>query len=61
MINKKHPKLAIKFQFQCQLLSISRSLAYRQVKGETDYNLELMTLIDKQFLAAPFYGVGQMR
>lgn len=59
MINQKHPKLAIKSQ--CQLLSISRSSVYRQVKDETDYNLELMTLIDKQFLATLFYGVRQMR
>lgn len=59
MINKQHPKLAI--QSQCQLLSISRSSVYRQAKGESDYNLELMTLIDKQFLATPFYGVRQMR
>ncbi len=52
MINKQHPKLAIKSQ--CQLLSISRSSVYRQAKGEIDYKLELMTLIDKQFLARAF-------
>ena len=43
MINKQHPKLAIKSQ--CQLLSISRSSVYRQAKGESDYNLELMRLM----------------
>ncbi|PCI88764.1 MAG: hypothetical protein COB24_02045 [Hyphomicrobiales bacterium] len=59
MINKQNSKLAIKSQ--CQLLLISRSSVYRQAKGETDCNLERMTLIDKQFLARPFYGVRQMR
>jgi putative transposase len=28
--------------------------------GETEMNLDLMLLIDKQFLDTPFYGVRQM-
>jgi putative transposase len=39
------------------LLSISRSSFYYEPKGETEMNLDLMRLIDKQFLEAPFYGV----
>jgi putative transposase len=45
---------------QCVLLSISRSSFYYEPKGETELNLDLMRLIDKQFLETPFYGVRQM-
>ncbi|WP_439331677.1 IS3 family transposase [Pelagivirga sediminicola] len=45
---------------QCALLSISRSSFYYEPKGETEMNLDLMRLIDKQFLETPFYGVRQM-
>jgi len=45
---------------QCALLSISRSSFYYEPKGETQLNLDLMRLIDKQFLETPFYGVRQM-
>lgn len=45
---------------QCALLSISRSSFYYEPKGETALNLDLMRLIDKQFLETPFYGVRQM-
>ena len=43
---------------QCKLLSISRSSFYYEAKGETELNLDLMRIIDKQFLETPFYGVG---
>ena len=45
---------------QCALLSISRSSFYYEPKGETEMNLDLMRVIDKQFLETPFYGVCQM-
>jgi putative transposase len=45
---------------QCKLLSISRSSLYYEPKGESELNLDLMRLIDKQFLETPFYGVRQM-
>lgn len=45
---------------QCKLLSISRSSFYYEPKGENETNLDLMRLIDKQFLERPFYGVRQM-
>ena len=45
---------------QCSLLSISRSSFYYEPKGESEMNLDLMRLIDKQFLETPFYGVRQM-
>ena len=58
MIEKNHPSLSV--GAQCRLLSISRSSFYYAPRGETAMNLDLMLLIDKQFLDAPFYGVRQM-
>ena len=58
MVEKNHPSLSV--GAQCRLLSISRSSFYYAPQGETAMNLDLMLLIDKQFLEAPFYGVQQM-
>ncbi len=45
---------------QCRLLSIKRSSWYYQCTGETPLNLELMRLVDEQFLETPWYGARQM-
>jgi len=45
---------------QCELLSISRSSYYYEATGENTLNLELMRLIDEQFLETPYYGARQM-
>ena len=58
MIERNHPMLSV--GAQCLLLSISRSSFYYTQQGETALNLDLMLLIDKQFLETPFYGVRQM-
>ena len=58
MIEQGHPALSI--GAQCRLLSISRSSFYHEPLGETEVNLTLMQLIDRQFLETPFYGVQQM-
>ena len=58
MIERAHPKLTV--GAQCRLLSISRSSFYYSPQGETAMNLDLMVMIDKQFLETPFYGVQQM-
>jgi putative transposase len=58
MIETDHPALSI--GMQCRLLSISRSSFYYEPQGESEMNLVLMLLIDKQFLETPFYGVQQM-
>ena len=58
MIEPGHPSLSV--GAQCRLLSISRSSFYYAPQGETEMNLDLMLLIDKQFLDTPFYGVRQM-
>jgi len=58
MVEPSNKQLSI--QTQCQLLSISRSGWYYESKGESPLNLTLMRLIDKQFLATPYYGSRQM-
>ena len=58
MIERTPPKRAV--GAQCQLLRVSRSSFYYTPQGETAMNLDLMLLIDKQFLDTPFYGVRQM-
>jgi putative transposase len=58
MIEPDHTRLSI--ARQCELVSISRSGLYRRPAGETPLNLELMRLIDAQFLETPWYGARQM-
>jgi len=41
-------------------LGLSRSVYYYHAKGETDENLKIMELIDKQYTETPFYGVLKM-
>jgi len=42
------------------LLEISRSGLYYQPKGVSEEDLALMKLIDRQYLATPFYGARKM-
>lgn len=58
LIEPKHPQLSV--VRQCELVSISRSGFYRRPVGETALNIELMRLIDAQFLEAHWYGSRQM-
>ena len=58
LIDPDHPELSV--VRQCELVSISRSGFYYQPAGETPLNLELMRLIDRQFLETPWYGSRQM-
>jgi putative transposase len=45
---------------QCELLGLARSSYYYQPAAESPYNLELMRLIDEQYLDTSYYGVGMM-
>jgi len=58
MIEKNHPDLSI--EKQCDLLSIHRSGLYYKPCEETPLNLELMELIDREFIRLPFYGSERM-
>ncbi|MBN2031323.1 IS3 family transposase, partial [bacterium] len=58
MIEPKHPQLSI--TRQCELVRIARSSYYYSPMGETPFNLELMKVMDMQFLDTPWYGSRQM-
>ena len=58
MISVSDPVLSIKEQ--CDLLSIHRSGLYYQPVGESAENLQLMRLMDEQYLSTPFYGFRKM-
>jgi len=58
LVEPDHPRLSI--VHQCKLLTINRSSYYYQPTGETPLNLELMRLIDEQYLETPWYGARQM-
>ncbi|MFC1943717.1 IS3 family transposase [Chloroflexota bacterium] len=53
-----HPSLSV--VRQRNLLDISRSGLYYQPVGISQEELILMKLIDRQYLAAPFYGARRM-
>ena len=46
---------------QCELLGISRSTHYYQPKPPLASDLELMRLIDEQYMKTPFYGARSIR
>jgi len=58
MVECGHSRLSL--VRQCQLLGISRSAVYYKPIGESQSNLQLMRLIDEQFMDTPFYGARQM-
>ena len=58
MVDPSHPSLSV--VCQCKLLSISRSGLYYQPQGVSEEDLTLMKLIDRQYLATPFYGARRM-
>jgi putative transposase len=45
---------------QCKLLAVPRASFYYQPCRETPYNLELMRLIDEQYMRTSFYGAPRM-
>lgn len=58
MIEPNHPELSIRRQ--CELVGLNRSTYYWQPAVETELNLTLMDLIDKEYTRAPFYGYRKM-
>jgi putative transposase len=57
VIAPDHPGLSV--VRQCELLGISRSGFYYEPVGESETNLQIMRLIDEQFMETPFYGSGR--
>lgn len=58
MIDNQHPDISIRRQ--CALVGLNRSTYYMEPAGETPFNLQLMRLIDEQYLQTPFYGYPKM-
>lgn len=54
MIEADHPEISVRRQ--CELLELNRSSYYYAPAQESVENLELMRLIDEQFMKTPFYG-----
>src|ERR671915_8330 len=58
LVEGQHSSLSV--VRQCALLGISRSSVYYQPVPASQENLELMELIDQQYLERPFYGSRRM-
>ena len=58
MVDRQHSSLPV--VRQCTLLDISRSGLYYQPKRISEEDLTLMKLIDRQYLATPFYGARKI-
>jgi len=58
MIDLENTVLPI--NLQCRLLELSRSSYYYRPQPESELNLHLMDLIDRQYTKRPFYGARQM-
>ena len=50
----------ISIRRQCELLGVNRTSLYYQPIGESEENLQLMRLLDKQYTKAPYYGSRRM-
>ena len=59
VIEVNHSQLSL--ARQCELVSIARSSYYYRPKAESEFNFELMRLLDEQYLKTPWYGSRQMR
>lgn len=61
MIEPSHKQLSI--VRQCELLTLSRASYYRNTDwaGESEENLNFMTLIDEEYTRHPFYGSRKIR
>jgi putative transposase len=53
-VEADHPALSVRRQ--CELLGISRASLYYRPQPESEENLQLMRLIDRQYTRRPFYG-----
>jgi putative transposase len=58
VVDRRHSSLSV--VRQCRLLDISRSGLYYQPAGISEEDLTLMKLIDRQYLATPFYGARKI-
>ena len=59
LVERRHRRLSV--VRQCQLLGISRSSVYYQRRPTPPADLELMAAMDRQYLAAPYFGSRRMQ
>ena len=59
LIDREHRKVSL--ARQCTLLDISRASLYYQPTTPSAEDLELMALMDRQYLKTPFYGSRKMQ
>jgi putative transposase len=57
-VDRRHPSLSV--VRQCRLLGISRSGLYYRPVAVSEEDLALMKMIDRQYLATPFYGARRL-
>jgi putative transposase len=58
MVHRENPRLSL--VRQCGLLGLNRSSLYYRPAEVDEYDLELMELIDRQYMETPFYGSRRM-
>src|ERR1700681_728828 len=58
MVERMNPALPI--SQQCRLLAVSRSSIYRKPAEVSEQDRAIMALIDRQYLARPYYGSCRM-
>src|SRR5271169_459704 len=58
LVERESPALPI--AQQCRLLAVSRSAVYRKPAKVSAEDLAIMGLIDRQYLARPYYGSRRM-
>ena len=58
MVERVNPVLPV--SQQCRLLAVSRAAVYRKPAEVSAEDLALMALIDRQYLARPYYGSRRM-
>src|SRR6184192_7850 len=58
LVERESPALSI--LQQCRLLAVSRSTVYRKPAEVSAEDLAIMALIDRQYLARPYYGSHRM-
>src|SRR6516225_684636 len=58
LVEREDPALSV--SQQCRLLAVSRSSIYRRPAGVSEEDRAIMALIDRQYLARPYYGSRRM-
>jgi putative transposase len=58
LVERENPGLAV--SQQCRLLAVSRAAVYRNPAEASEQDRAIMALIDRQYLARPYYGSRRM-